>query len=146
MPEGAEPAIALGGDRETPAPHDILLLDFDYKPSDDPDGRGLALREATRERLGRAGFAMFGSRSGNGFHALGRYAAEDMRADRWPQAKRVDSTGASGAGLDVFSPGYRGMVNLGPARALPEIGLDTPLPIVGLDALFELLGYEVSPW
>ena len=139
VPQGAEPTLALAGDRETPAPHDLLLLDFDYKPYADPDGHGLALREAARERMARAGFAMFASRSGNGFHAVGRYAAEDIRLGRWPEVKRPDIGGTPGVGLDIFPPGYQGMINLGPERLLPGTDLNRPLPVMGLDALIQVL-------
>lgn len=139
VPNEAEPTLALAGDQDMPAPHDLLLLDFDYKPSEDPDGQGLALREATRERFDKAGFALFGSRSGNGFHALGRYSGEDMRLGRWPQVKRLDVNGVPGAGLDIFPPGYQGMINLGPARFMPGTDLNQPLPTLGLDALVSLL-------
>ena len=135
---GAVPALALGGDADCPAGHRLLVLDYDWHPGAGDEAVGTAHRAWVLEILGGAGWALFASSSGRGFHALAQLTADDIRAGRWPQAKRHPAT-APGVGLDVFPPGYPGMVTLSLARALPGVDLERLLPQVTLAGVGELL-------
>ena len=76
--EDAVPAFCLAGDPDCPASHDILVLDFDYKPHLDSDGLGARVRDAVAARMASAGAAVFASKSWNGRHIVARLTLEDI--------------------------------------------------------------------
>ena len=63
-------ALALTGDEDTPADGALAIVDFDYKPGDDPDGLGAVWRDTVKASMASMGCPIWDSTSGNGFHAV----------------------------------------------------------------------------
>ena len=121
--EGVRPVIGLGGDSETLAPHALQIIDVDYKPASDVEGKGVLERDALRARFLDAGMAIFVSNSGNGFHAVGMVHPDSWfdftnkagqtihKVASWaPLGKGSQSE--TGLAVDLFFPGARYLVAL----------------------------------
>ena len=139
---GWDTAIALSGDAESPADA-LAILDFDYKPADDPDGLGAKWRDAVKSRMAAAGCPIWDSTSGNGFHAVfgipadelgGGYAWQSEPEPYPPSGRR------HGVGIDMFAPGCKRLVALRLHKPHANTDMDAPLPIITRSKVFALIG------
>lgn len=106
---GGHISFVLSGDLATPACHDVLVLDCDFKPDADEQGLGQEYRDNLKARLWAYGLAIFDSSSGNGFHAIARL--QDLDVKRKPQGRYYPypdpanpKRGLHGIAVDIFLP------------------------------------------
>ena len=138
----AEPMVSLAGDADTPCLSDYLLFDMDYHPEHDPAGVSAPVRDTVAQRLAAAGAALYYSRSGHGFHAVMRLAAEDIEAGRRPRRKRATPGQLPGLAFDMFLPGDKSPLNLSRERPNSNASPDHILPVVTLTELDAVLRGE----
>ena len=104
----ATPTTFLTGSEEVPHPLRFTVLDLDYHPDEDVDGRGDALRRRLRERLQSLGMPMFYSSRGDGLHAL--FTTDGAPDPKMPLRipSRKEGGDVRGCGVDVFTAGGSG--------------------------------------
>ena len=100
----AFPTTFLTGSAEVPHPLRFTVVDVDYTPDADTDGKGDALRRTLYKRLAALGMPAFFSSSGHGCHAL--FATDGEPDPRKPI--RLPDDDVSGCGVDVFQAGGSG--------------------------------------
>ena len=67
---GCVPALSLAGEEGLPSPLPLVIIDADYKPHRDETGAGAVMRDRLEGQFRAAGFPVFGSSSGNGWHSI----------------------------------------------------------------------------
>ena len=137
------PCMALSGTPEIPHPMDVMVVDLDYSPCEDPDGIGAAFRDGLAETLMAAGAPLFGSSSGNGWHALIREDAEFLREARENGTEvrfpRDPEEKIGGAVAELFPSGAKRHVVVRWEKAKSNTALGTPIPVVSRDWLRKAL-------
>ena len=132
------PGLAQSGSSEHPCPHSVGVIDVDYKPSEDEDGRGLGLRDEYRKRFFVLGLPTMESGGGNGLHALFRSPV----SGEWFKPYAYPQDGAwNGLRVEVFPAGRRGSITLHPRNRLN--GADH-IPVVSADGVERLI--ETRPY
>ena len=144
--EERRPCISLAGDSETPWPLDVMVLDGDYKATDDPTGEGLAFLHAAREIAADAGMPIFRSTSGNGFHAFMRLEQTDGKPVRlvhrgkpvrqFPIGHMVFHHGAR---IELLAPGDKKLVAIWRDRGYANHDDDCVVPVIGWGRLMQML-------
>ena len=138
--ESCRPALSLAGSVAHPFPFPLAVVDCDYKPGlDETPGASEPARNRIRQALTAAGWAVFSSSSGNGFHAFA--AMTDLGGITSFQRKfRVTDALV----VELFLPGARrGLVPL-LDRQLCETAWDAPLPEFTFAAIGKLVGDAVQ--
>lgn len=135
------PALALTGTKSFPCPHDVGVLDVDYKPDHDADGFGLWMRDDLTTRAITAGCPVFGSSSGNGRHILWRVAD----GDGWIRGRGVEKCypqeTVSGFKVEIFPPGDGKQIVIRHDKHIANV----VVPVIKQSALWALLeGVEAS--
>ena len=138
------PCLSLAGTPELPHPLDVLVIDLDYAPSEDTQGRGNRFRAQLRAQLSGAGAPMFSSSSGNGWHALVRMD------DAFLETARIDGTDSrfpldrklkigNSAVAEIFPAGARRHVVIRWGHPLANGRPECTIPVVSRDFLMEQL-------
>ena len=138
-----QPCMALSGTSDIPHPNDVMVIDLDYSPSEDLDVIGAAFRDGLAETLMIAGVPLFGSSSGNGWHALIREDADFLREARENGTEvrfpRDAEEKIGGAAAELFPAGAKRHVVVRWEKARANAALDTPIPMVSREWLREAL-------
>ena len=141
---GLRPSLGLGGDKESPAISNALVLDFDYRPDSDSEGQGKVKRDSCLDLCRQAGLPIFASNSGNGFHALALLDKADLILTG--KAKQGNHQLYPALSVDLFLPSSRFLVALNPDKPLHNADLDHCLPVLTLEQVYELrAGKDAQP-
>ena len=128
--------LSLAGEPGCPHPTDVVIIDLDYSPAADTNNLGAAFRLNLREAFTGLGVPVYGSSSGNGFHAILRMTPDWVEKNRtegaptrYPQERNL-KVGQS-AVAEIFPAGAKRQVVIRfdrPIRsALPDSGTRLPL-------------------
>lgn len=146
------PSISLGGDKDTPAPHGLVIMDVDYKPSADKDGRGLAYKDTLFTRFTEAGWACYASNSGNGYHAIacvhpkswyeftyqGRPVSKIPVWEPYGRGSRAET----GVSVDFFFPGAKFLIAVNMHKPIANNEAEHVLPWATAEDINNLLTLE----
>ena len=143
------PSISMSGDARYPHPTDLVVVDFDYKPCKDPEGRGEQFRNRARAAMTACGAPVFTSSSGNGFHAVFRmvpgWVHSNRRRGTETRLPKDRNTTNSGAVAEIFPAGYRKHVVLRLERPLANHQADRVVPYISETALWRMLTAAATP-
>ena len=129
--------LALTGDETALADGALAVVDFDYKPDADSDGKGAAWRDAVKAALASFGCPIWDSTSGNGFHAvfgipegeLGGGWLWQSEPEAYPQAMW------HGARIDLFAAGCKRLVAIRTDKPAANISSSVVIPLIGRERL-----------
>lgn len=129
--EEVKPAVSFAGDKKTPAEHDFIIIDCDYKPERDTDNQALEAKKKLGNFFAKLNMPIFASNSGNGFHALARW--KGVETDEWLSTRypliSLD-TGDSVLALDIYQPGRKSLIALNYDRQITKHPTSHILPLI----------------
>ena len=144
------PSISLAGNASHPHPTDLVIVDFDLKPSEcDETGLAMAFRDRVKAAAISKGALVCLSTSGNGFHAVFRMPPSWVHTNgrrgtetRYPKNRKEKVGG--GASIDIFPAGFRYHVALKLENAVTDASPEAVIPYIGETELWRMLTDAVS--
>ena len=137
------PSISLAGDARYPHLTDLVVVDFDYKPSLDADGAGARFRDRARSAMAAYRAPVYGSSSGNGFHGLCRmdptWIYSNRRQGTETRLPKNRKENISGGVAEIFPAGFRKHVVLRLENAVANHHPDLEIPIISEGGLWKML-------
>ena len=139
------PSISLAGNASHPHPTDLVIVDFDLKPSEcDETGLAVAFRDQVMAAAISKGALVCLSTSGNGFHAVFRMPPSWVHTNgrrgtetRYPKNRKEKVGG--GASIDIFPAGFRYHVALKLENAVTDASPESVIPYIGETELWRML-------